>query len=142
MSSDPQSSIIVVGVDGSEYSIEALRWPAAQAELTGAQLRALNAWSLAEIYAYTGHDYEADAHKTLEEAVTQALGGQPHIPVTSDVVEGHAAAALIDASREAELLVVGSHGRGAFTGMLLGSVSQHCASHAHCTTVIVRQRAS
>jgi nucleotide-binding universal stress UspA family protein len=51
---------------------------------------------------------------------------------------GHPAQALIEASREADLLVVGSHGHGAFTGMLVGSVSIHCVTGAHCPVVVIR----
>ena len=96
------------------------------------------AWSLPEIYSYTPRDFEGDARKALEEAIEQALGDQPRVPVIGQVVEGHAAEALIDASRDAQLLVVGRQGHGAFTGMLLGSVSQHCVAHAHCPVVIIR----
>lgn len=138
MTSDPNRPVIVSGVDGSHCSLEALRWAARQAELTGAELQAVMAWNLPEIYSYTPRDFEGDARKALEEAIEQALGKQPPVPVTAQVVEGHAAEALIDASRDAQLLVVGRQGHGAFTGMLLGSVSQHCVAHAHCPVVVIR----
>ena len=138
MTSDANRPVIVAGVDGSHCSLEALRWAARQAELTGAELQAVMAWSLPEIYSYTPRDFEGDARKALEEAIEQALGDQPRVPVIGQVVEGHAAEALIDASRDAQLLVVGRQGHGAFTGMLLGSVSQHCVAHAHCPVVIIR----
>ena len=138
MTSDANRTVIVAGVDGSHCSLEALRWAARQAELTGAELHAVMAWSLPEIYSYTPRDLEGDARKALEQAIEQALGRQPRVPVTAQVVEGHAAEALIDASRDAQLLVVGRQGHGAFTGMLLGSVSQHCVAHAHCPVVVIR----
>ncbi|MGC2374713.1 MAG: universal stress protein [Solirubrobacteraceae bacterium] len=138
MSSDTDRPVIVAGVDGSQCSLEALRWAARQAELTGAELHAVMAWSLPEIYSYTPRDFQADARKALEDAIEQSLGKQPRVPVTAQVVEGHPARALSDASRDAQLLVVGSRGHGAFTGMLLGSVSQHCVSHAQCPVVVVR----
>jgi nucleotide-binding universal stress UspA family protein len=68
----------------------------------------------------------------------RALGAQAPVRVIAEVVEGHPAEALINASRCAELLVVGSHGHGSFSGMLLGSVSQHCLGHAHCPVTLIR----
>ena len=132
--------VIVVGVDGSESSIEALRWAYGQAELTGAELHAVMAWQLPEVYAYGPADYEEKARKALDSAVEQTLGPTPPIPVVKIVEPGRPASVLIEASRRAQLLVVGSHGHGGFTGMLLGSVGQHCVSHADCPVVVVRRR--
>jgi nucleotide-binding universal stress UspA family protein len=86
----------------------------------------------------SGFDFAVDARKTLEEAVTETPGAPPSIPVTISVIDGHPAPVLVDASRSADLLVAGSHGRGAFTGMLLGSVSQLCAQHARCPVLVYR----
>jgi nucleotide-binding universal stress UspA family protein len=123
MTGDADRPVIVAGVDGSQCSLEALRWAARQAEMTGAELHAVMAWSLPEIYGYVPRDFAGEARRSLETAVEQALGAQPGVPVVTQVVEGNAAEALIDASRGAQLLVVGSRGHGAFSGMLLGSVS-------------------
>lgn len=132
--------LIVVGVDGSESSRYALRWAARQAECAGAEVSAVMAWRLPEIYAYEPRDYEAEARSALDVVVEETLGSDPGIPVVTRVVAGDAAPVLIDASRDAELLVVGSHGHGGFRGMMLGSVSQHCVSHAHCPVVVARRR--
>lgn len=140
MEGNPDRTEIVVGVDGSESSLEALRWAARQAELTNAELHAVMAWHLPEIYAYEPIDYEEKARHALETAVEQALGPNPSVPVISSVEPGSPASVLIDASRNAQLLVVGSHGHGGFAGMLLGSVGQHCVSHADCPVVVVRHR--
>ncbi len=109
----------------------------------GAELRAVIAWRWPTTYVwapdYGGFDFAADARKTLEEAVTEALGSPPSVPVTISVTEGHPAAVLFDASRSADLLVVGSQGHGAFTGILLGSVSQHCVQHATCPVLVYRR---
>ncbi len=139
MTQNTDRPVIVAGVDGSAQSKEALRWAARQAALTGAELRAVIAWQLPEIYAYTGRDYAADAAEVLSKAVSDALGPHPGIPLVTQVVEGHPAQALTAICQDADLLVVGSHGRGAFEGMLLGSVSQHCVQHA-CCPVVVRPR--
>lgn len=140
MESNEDRPVIVVGVDGSESSRDALRWAARQAKVTGADLHAVTAWHLPEIYAYEPRDYEADARKALDHAVEQALGPDPGVPLVTRVVLGDPAPVLIDASRGAQLLAVGSHGHGGFVGMLLGSVSQHCVGHAQCPVVVVRHR--
>lgn len=142
MTASETRPVVVVGVDGSRASKDVLRWAARQAQLTGAELRAVIAWRWPTTYGwapdYSGFDFAADARKTLEEAVTEALGAAPSVPVIINVIEGHPAEVLIDASRAADLLVVGSRGHGAFTGMLLGSVSQHCVQHATCPVLVYR----
>lgn len=138
MTTETQRACIVVGVDGSPCSLEALRWAARQAQLTQATLCPVTAWSLPEIYSYTPRDFDGETHATLDAAIREALGPAPAVPVAAEVVQAHPAEALVDASRGAQLLVVGSRGHGAFGGMLLGSVSQHCVSHAHCPVVVIR----
>lgn len=134
--------VIVVGIDGSSCSEDALRWAAKQAQLTGAEVHAVIAWQSPSSYGYyvdySDADAAADAEKTLERVISESLGAPPSAPVTSVVVKGQPAEALVDASRSADLLVVASRGRGAFAGMLLGSVSQHCVQHAACPVVVVR----
>jgi nucleotide-binding universal stress UspA family protein len=83
-------------------------------------------------------DFAADAKKTLDATLEDVLGPSPHVSVTPRLVSGHAAPVLIEASRHAALLVVGRSGHGGFAGMLIGSVSQHCVSHAACPVVVVR----
>lgn len=134
--------LIVVGVDGSESSKDALRWAATQAKQSNGRLHAITAWQLPSGYGWapdlSGTDFAAEAQKGLDETVTQVLGDDYGVPVIARVEEGHAATVLINASHGADLLVVGRRGHGTFTGMLLGSVSQHCAQHAACPVVIVR----
>ena len=134
--------LIVVGVDGSDSSRKALRWAARQAELTAASLLVVSSWSWPVVTGYPPPppdlDLERDAHLVLDDAVAAVLGERPSVPVEKRVVEGHPAAVLVAASAGADLLVVGSRGHGSFAGMLLGSVSNHCANHASCPVVIVR----
>jgi nucleotide-binding universal stress UspA family protein len=80
----------------------------------------------------------AEAQNGLDETITEVFGDMPDVPLVSRVERGHAAAVLVEASRGADLLVVGSRGRGAFAGMVLGSVSRHCAENADCPVLIVR----
>jgi nucleotide-binding universal stress UspA family protein len=134
--------LIVVGVDGSEPSRAALRCAAYQAELTGAELRPVQAWRLPVTYGmpadYSDVDFAKRAGESLRHTVEETLGEHPGVPVDAQVFEGHPAAVLTEAARNADFLVVGSHGHGAFTGMLLGSVSQHCVQHAGCPVLVVR----
>ncbi|GIE34851.1 universal stress protein [Actinoplanes italicus] len=138
---------IIVGVDNSAGSAEALRWALAYARLTGATVEAVSAWQVPPMYVYAygwtpiGIDDAGIvryAEKTLAETVAQVQGEDEHpVPVTTWVMEGPAAQVLLNAGKGAELMVLGSRGHGAFSGMLLGSVSQHCVQHATCPTVVI-----
>lgn len=134
---------IVVGADGSEPSLDALRWAAHQAEVTGAEVDVVVAWAFPVQYAggamyAENFDPEANAREMVEGIVETVRREHPDLTIHARVIEGHPAPALIEASQGAELLVVGSRGHGAFVGMMLGSVSEHCVSHAHCPVVVVR----
>ncbi len=139
--------LVVVGVDGSAESIAALRWAARYATAAGARVRALLAWHYPgaaggppiEKAPKAVHDQtDAQMHETLDAAIAKAYEGQEPTGVEKSTAYGHPAQALIDASREADLLVVGHKGHGAFTGMLVGSVSIHCVTGAFCPVVVVR----
>ena len=82
--------------------------------------------------------YEEPARRALEATTLAVLGSSPALPVESELKQGHPRQVLVDSSADADLLVVGSRGLGGFAGMLLGSVSDHCARHAKCPVVIVR----
>ncbi len=139
---------IVVGVDGSPSSKAALRWAVRQAELTGASVEAVTAWHLPVVAGgvpfapagiLDGTDFGEIAAKALSEAISQTVDAVSPVKISSTVTEGDAAHVLLEAADGADMLVVGSRGHGGFTGALLGSVSQHCAHHAHCPLVIVRE---
>ena len=139
--------LVVVGVDGSAESVAALRWAARYATATGARVRALLAWHYPGaaggppigVAPEAVHDQtEAQMLQTLDVAITKAYEGQETAGVEKGTAYGHPAQALIEASREADLLVVGKQGHGAFTGMLVGSVSIHCVTGAFCPVVVVR----
>jgi len=138
----PARAEVVVGVDGSDSSLNALRWAAKEARLTGATLHAVTAWEYPLSYGWAAvpdrFDPDGDARAMLEDAVRAVRAEEPDVPITLNVIEGHPAAALLAAAEDASLLVVGSRGHGAFTGVLLGSVGEHCAHHAKCPLVIVR----
>jgi nucleotide-binding universal stress UspA family protein len=139
------SNSVVVGVDGSSHSRAALVWAARQAKVTGAPLTVITTWeypaSFGAPVAWPANiDFEADARSILDDAVRDALGDNPDIEVTKEVIHGHPAVILAEVSRSAGLLVVGSRGHGEFTGMLLGSVSEFLTTHAHCPVVVLREK--
>jgi len=138
-----KGGVIVVGVDGSKPSLEALHWAAAQAHLTGATLDAVMVWRWPTSWGRTptwppGQEPEEETGKLLAQVVESVLGPHGSVDVHQVVVEGHTAPALIAAAERADLLVLGSRGHAGFGGMLLGSVSQHCVTNAGCPVVIVR----
>jgi nucleotide-binding universal stress UspA family protein len=139
---------IVVGVDGSDSSRAALSWAADEAQIRGDYVVAVLAWMPTVIVAGpwpamvpipAPEEDEAEARKALATVVRDVLGHIPKVEVEPRVMHGPPAPALIEAARDAQLLVVGSRGHGGFTGLLLGSVSQQCAQHADCPVVIVRR---
>jgi nucleotide-binding universal stress UspA family protein len=144
--------VIIVGVDRSAGAEEALRFAFEEAQLRRSTLRAVHAWQFGYIGAPSLEGTvpvlgaELDEHRSAAEAVLDAMVREA-IPEAGDirierrVVEGAAAAVLVEESRGADLLVVGSRGHGGFAQLLLGSVSQQCAHHAECPVVIVRPRA-
>ena len=79
-----------------------------------------------------------DSQKMLNDAMAPLLVIHADVPVQTTVIEGHPAPVLVAASKGADLLVVGSRGHGEFAGMLIGSVSEHCAANAHCPVLVLR----
>lgn len=135
---------IVVGVDGSEGSLAALRYALAEARAHGAQVHAVCAWHYPPAYGWApmpdDWDLASAAEKSLRDALARVEEEQPPgepVPVTHEVVEGQPALALLRTAADADLLVVGTRGHGGFMGLLLGSVSQQCVQHAPCPVVVV-----
>jgi nucleotide-binding universal stress UspA family protein len=133
---------IVVGVDGSPASLAALNWAVAEATVSGREVRAVAAWSYAPALDPGGVvmpvDEMAAAHqRTLEELIGKVTGGHPAVPVHPELIEGEPAEALLEASKGASMLVLGSHGHGRLMKVLLGSVSARCVRRADCPVVII-----
>jgi nucleotide-binding universal stress UspA family protein len=140
---------MVVGVDGSPTAALAVRWAAREAVLRGASLELVCAWEVPVTGVGFGYGFapvsdemlkglEQGAEELLAQAAEEAREVAPDIEIATHVAEGAPAQALIEASRGAEMLVVGSRGVGGFHELLLGSVSAQCAHHAACPVVIVR----
>ncbi|NYD79702.1 universal stress protein [Arthrobacter cupressi] len=132
---------IVVGVDGSDASVEALRQAQKLAGPLGASLEATAFWDYPQMYAgyvAMGIDqFETAAGNILDEAVGKAFGADPPDNVVTRLVQGHPRNMLIEASKDADMIVVGRRGHGGFGGLLLGSVSSALAAHAHCPVLVV-----
>jgi nucleotide-binding universal stress UspA family protein len=139
---------IVAGVDGSESSRTALHWAYAEAAHHGASLTVVTTWqppSLPMSPPYgslPSEGYETqprtDALSLLDRFVGELDIRSPAVDVRTSIEEGNPAKVLIERSKQADLLVVGSRGHGGFAGMLLGSVSQHLVAHADCPVVVIR----
>jgi nucleotide-binding universal stress UspA family protein len=140
---------IAVGVDGSADAAQALDWAVREARLRGTSLQIVSVWT----DPYRNYVADVDSTPDLDEkelvlarsSWNLAKGAahrvqllEPELDVSTLVVEGGPAHRLIEASWGAELLVLGTRGRGGFLGLVLGSVSQQCIAHAHCPVVVVR----
>lgn len=137
---------IVVGVDGSEHSLDALRWAATEARLRGATLRVVASFSTPlmstgyEVAVPDSADLSAASTTMLNAALdsVRSTGVLEGVDVITEVLEGHAGEQLIRLSENAELLVVGARGHGGFLGLLMGSVTTYVVNHSLCPVVVVR----
>lgn len=145
---DAESRRVVVGIDGSESSLGAVRFGIEHAERIGGSVTALFGWSrLVRGRSSTGalghspgglaEEVEA-AQRMVSEAVAGAKESHPDVEVVPEAVPVAPARALADASQAAALVVVGSRGRGTLPGLLLGATSQSVLHHAHCPVAVVR----
>jgi nucleotide-binding universal stress UspA family protein len=142
---------LVVGIDGSDASKHALRWAIEEARVHGASVIALHAWQVPPPVAEVGPmptpdpvsflpELQEAAEKQVTGLVEEVVGGDKSVTVERVAVEAPPASALLDAARDADLVVVGSRGLGGFKTLVLGSVSHQVAQHAPCPVVIHRAR--
>ena len=135
------SARIVVGVDGSESSREALRWAARLATSIGVPIAAVIAWQVPTSYGYAympdGWRPDADAEKVLNETVDGVFGTDRPAGLELLIREGNATSVLLDEAEHAQMLVVGSRGHGGFVGLMLGSVSASLAERASIPVLVV-----
>lgn len=137
------SGPVVVGVDGSASSLRALGFAVERAAQRDVPLRVLRAWGPPGDRWVPGFDPQeaaATERAAAEQELAQWRKTFPDVPVELRVPPGNPAALLVEASREAQLVVVGSRGRGGLRGMLLGSVSQQLIHHSRCPVAVVRER--
>jgi nucleotide-binding universal stress UspA family protein len=136
---------VVIGVDGSQGSVNALRWGTSLAERHDAPVRLVHAYDPAVHDMRIGGGYDAGvltevfdtARDQLEAAAVVTAEAHPGLTVTTRLVDDSAAAALIDESHEAEAVVLGTHGVSAFSTLVAGSTTMNVATHARCPVVAV-----
>jgi nucleotide-binding universal stress UspA family protein len=137
---------IVIGHDGSECAQEAMRWAAGLAGRAGLDLHVVRAWGMTSAprpatwepgYVPPLLDFEAAVRTELDSCVA-AAGLDPSVRVHTHAVHRQPAKGLIEAARGADMVVVGARGRGGFSGLLLGSVSDQVVHHAPCPVTVVR----
>ena len=132
---------IVVGVDGSDAAHAALEWAVDEARRRDAVVEAIHAWHQPFVtgYAYLGEmdlgPFATEAENILAAAI--AAVDTTGVTVEHKVIAGGASQVLVEQAKGASMLVVGSRGRGGFSGLMLGSVSQQAAHHASCPIVII-----
>lgn len=137
---DADAPRIVVGIDGSDHSLAALNVAVEEARRRGARLEVIHAWTALALFAGMDYappprsEYRAAAHELLDRAVRDL---PDDVDVVCRAVEGSIAGTLIEASHHADLLVVGSRGRGGFAGLVLGSTSHQVTAHATCPVLVV-----
>ncbi|HEY3507276.1 MAG TPA: universal stress protein [Actinocatenispora sp.] len=136
---------VVVGVDGSELSGAAIGFAFEEASFRSAELFAVSAWQVPAGLDLVPLDvdidqFSDDQDRTLAESLAGYAETYPDVSVRRQVSLGSAAQVLLDAAKDAQLVVVGSRGRGGFSGMLLGSVSQSVLHHATCPVAIIKNR--
>lgn len=133
--------LIVVGVDGSPHSEKALQWAAHLSATFGADVLAVSAWDYPAGIGWSSIPAEwhpdDDMAKVLKETLHKVFGDQPPAGLRTVVREGGAARVLLEESKGATILIVGSRGHGGFAGLLLGSVSTNVAEHASCPVLVV-----
>jgi nucleotide-binding universal stress UspA family protein len=140
---NPVGGGVVVGVDGSDASKDALRWAVRYARMAGTTVQVITAWYFPASYGWAPTpliaevDLEADARIAQKQVLEDVIATDGPVTVQTQIVQGPPALMLLRAAADADLLVVGSRGHGAFAGMLLGSVSEHCVHHAPCPVVVV-----
>jgi len=142
-----EQQAVVVGVDGSEGSRRALHWALEEAALRKLRVRAIGVVQIHLValsvpgYPYADETYINDLIENVRQMVAsevEAVRPGFDVPVAVESVMGSPAEVLVEASADAAMLVVGSRGHGGFTGLLLGSVSQECVSHALVPVLVVR----
>jgi nucleotide-binding universal stress UspA family protein len=138
---DNSARKILVGVDASASSVAALRKAAELGAALDSPIEAVTVWhapaTFDGTFAAESWSPENEAQEVLTASIDSAFPDGPPAGFSATIIPGPTASSLIERSRDAGMLVLGSRGRGGFRGLLLGSVSAACAQHAHCPVLIM-----
>lgn len=134
---------ILVGIDGSAGSLRALRWALAEARLRGDAVEVFHGWHYPYVadpsgmVPYAGSELAESAQLLMDHTMAEVALESAGLTVSTRVEQTSGASALVEASKGADLLVVGRRGHGGFLSLVMGSVAQQVAGHAHCPVVVV-----
>lgn len=138
---------IVVGTDGSENSLSAIRWALREAALRNVPVDVIHAWHFTPMVDPMGiaiipptSEMQAAAKSVLDSVMKKVEGDRGGVQVNEIVAQGSPVGTLLQAARDAEMVVVGRRGHGGFIGLLLGSVATQVVHHAPCPVVVVSSR--
>ncbi len=136
------SQTVVVGVDGSEESARALRWAAEYVQRVGGLVHAITVWHQPVQFGYrlptSDAELEQRARESLDGIVSSVKSEFPAVEVKSRLLRGHVVDELVGLSHQADIMVMGNKGHGAFTGMMVGSVTLKLVHHARCPVLVAR----
>ncbi len=137
-------NIIVVGVDGSEYSKSALRWAAKLAPSLNCTIYAVSIWQYPIMVGVEGtvmYQWEPDkeAERVLDAAIESVFGAKVPDGLSREVKQGNTTTQLVELSKNATMLIVGKRGLGGFMGLLMGSVSRSVVEHAKCPVLVLHE---
>ncbi|CAN5460741.1 universal stress protein TB31.7 [soil metagenome] len=138
----PDQAPVVVGIDGSPASELATAIAFEEASRRGVGVVAVHAWSDSTVYLFPSEEwmnFQPQAERILAEQLAPWQDRYPDVPVQQEAVQDHPASILLEHADSAQLVVVGSHGRGGFAGMLLGSVGSAVAQSARMPVIVARQ---
>jgi nucleotide-binding universal stress UspA family protein len=136
------SQTVIAAVDGSEESARALRWAAEYVQRVGGLVHAISVWHQPVQFGYrlptSDEELEQRARTSLDEVVASVKAEFPDVDLRPRLLRGHVVDELVGLSMQADLLVLGNKGHGAFTGMMVGSVALKLVHHARCPVLVVR----
>ncbi|GAB3682174.1 universal stress protein [Saccharopolyspora tripterygii] len=133
---------VVVGVDGSQESVRALRWAADHVRQVGGILHVVTVWYQPVQFGYRlaspDTELQKQGQRALDSTVEQVKPEFPNVDIRPRLIRGQVVDEFVKLSRQCDLMVVGDKGHGAFAGMMVGSVAMKIVHHAVCPVTVVR----